>query len=125
MAWFNIVNTNNRYWLIKTIERIHEGGFMTAWTQWAFHVQQYSAHKFFQDEEIPDSIQRKELWSIVLFCLCMIGVSPILLGLEILGFLGMNREVRCFQVKRIKHRFNLCVSAVDLIKSKWNAIEMN
>ncbi len=31
-GWFNTAKTNNRYWVLKTNERIHEAGFMTAWT---------------------------------------------------------------------------------------------
>ncbi len=110
MPWFNVVNTNNRYWGTKTIRHIVEGGFMTVWSELAFHVQQYSAHKLFHLVEIPDSIQRKELWSIVLICLGIISVSLIFVGLEIIyKFLKLGRKEKSVKIRRMKHRLKMCV----------------
>ncbi len=111
--WFMIISTNNRYWMMKTIKRIHEGGFMPAWNKWAFHLEHYSNQIYFQDEEIPDSIQTKQLWSIVLLCLSIIGISHTIFGLEIINnFLKLSKNVKSFKVMKIKRRLKTCV--IDL-----------
>ncbi len=93
---------------------------MTAWNEWAFNFQQHSAHKYFEDEEIPDSIQLKELCSIVLICLNILSLSVVLFGLEIIHkFLKLSRQEKCFVAKCMKHQLKIC-----MISLRFKVIEI-
>ncbi len=85
LPWFLVILTNNRHWIMQTVERIHEGGFMSKWNDLAFHAEiNQNKAKFLEPatERIADSIKRNELWSIVLLCLLIHCISIIVLGLE-------------------------------------------
>ncbi len=105
IPWFLLISTNNRYWMIQTVERIHEGGFMSKWNDLAFHAEINQNKKKFLEPSHAKAIAIKinELWSVVVLCMLIHFISLLILGLELMvRVCKMSFEERWFCVRRLK-----------------------
>ncbi len=94
---------------------MNEGGFISEWNNLAFNAQINQNKDTFLEPVIkktPDSIQFEKLWSMVLLCLALSGLSGVLFGLEIIvQVCKMSKFERWFLRKRIKQRLQLIIQS--------------
>lgn len=84
--YFTIVYTLNRHWILQSVQRIHEGGFMNTWNDWAQYSTSNRDRKTFLDpiqERTPDVINFQKLCPVVLFCGFLLCVASLIFFMEV------------------------------------------
>lgn len=88
--WFLVIYTTNRYWMIQSVERVHEGGFMSKWNDWAqYATNNFDRETYYKNDEgvmKPDIIDQVKLWPVLVLCGGILIASVFVLLIERFGF---------------------------------------
>lgn len=83
--WFLVVYTVNRDWILQTVARIHEGGFMLAWNDLAEFANSNQDRQTFIEpvrERSPNFINFWKFCSVLALSALLMGVGLLILLLE-------------------------------------------
>lgn len=86
--WF-VVLTTNRHWVLKTIKKLSEAGFMEIWNKRAMFATKNSEREiYFMDGEsaTADIIDLTRILSITVLCMCLYLLSGLIIIMEISVF---------------------------------------
>ncbi|CAL8128876.1 unnamed protein product [Orchesella dallaii] len=128
------INTENRYWIMQTIQKLHASGLFQIWddwSTWSFSLEK----KMLQEEEheyAPDYIGTSEVLGMAIFIGVLLGFSGLVFLYEIRKVLltignlicGNGREIqekisRRFHYVRYKFHCNYCLChTLELVRSK-------
>lgn len=110
-CWF-LIFTKNRYWLMQTTRRIHEGGIMTMWDNRAFFTETNQNRDKFRSEvqaDGPDVINLRKMLPVLILCLLTCAVSVLILLGECVK---MNYVKGTFTCKCWLHLHIYCTAVV-------------
>lgn len=118
--WFLVINTQNRHWLLKTVENIHAGGFMRMWNDLA----QFSTDNFDRETYLLEDdgkglvvIVQMKIWPVVYFCGLIQSFSCIVFFGEILT------KHKLFKGRLYTYIFEICVRSLHNLRIIINVMK--
>lgn len=136
MPWYFVIHTMNRYWMMKTMQRIYEGGLMPWWDTMAQYAEANMNRKTFISKHVsmtPNLIKASEIFC-VLFLLLVLDAMAIAIfmlelyfchGTQFRTLMGRGYSDK-YVFNRIQATFNIPYPAslfwliVSLVKFCWN-----
>lgn len=85
VPWLLVMYTVNRYWMIKTVRRVHEGGLREKWNDWAQYAESNQNREQFLvkvENRKADVIGWGKLLPVLGFCVLLLMICLAVFGIE-------------------------------------------
>lgn len=124
--WFLVINIVNQDWIMKTIQKVHEGGFMGKWNDWAQFANANQERGTFREpvpDRVPDTIGGRQIWPILILCCAIYFVALVVWCLETRWLIwSLMITIACMiykQFQAIEIRYCLLLFSIT---QEWNRI---